>query len=88
MEVEATPEEATFLAAAPPEGSLLFDSFTPPASITTEFWDQIPLETLSFQTELSTITTPQPPTDFTVTQDGWGNNDWHSLSQRMKRTLG
>ena len=76
MEVEATSEEAAFLAAAPSEGSLLFDSFTPRASVTTEFWDQIPLETLSFQTEPSTNTTPQPPPDFAVTQDGWGNDDW------------
>ena len=76
MEVEATSEEAAYLAAVPPEGSLLFDSFTPPAPVSAEFWDQIPLETLSFQTEPSTITTPQPPTDFAVTQDGWGNDDW------------
>ena len=76
MEVKATSEEATFLAAAPSEGSLLFDSFTPPAPATTEFWDHVPLETLSFQMEPSIITTPQPPTDFAVTQDGWGNDDW------------
>ena len=80
MEVEATPGEAAFLAATPLEGSLLFNSFTPPSLAAPTFWDQTPLETLSFQSESSTVTTPQPPTDdwgtFPCPQDGWGDNDW------------
>jgi len=89
MEVEATPAEADILSAATPEGSLLFSPVTnPPALAEPTFWDQIPLETLTFQSQSSPTATPQPPMDFASTQDpalictcpsggdGWGNDDW------------
>jgi hypothetical protein len=67
-EVEATEEDALALSFPPPANSSLFSTASTPTQYDTSFWDDSPLEVVSF--------TSEPAPSSTTGFDGWGTGTW------------